>query len=130
MAISGPSRDILPVIRYYLTGLLNTAFGYGLFALLVWYAIDIFVAQLISHCLGVAFNYFTFSRFTFAGRAGSKWRFILSYAGNYFCSLAILFVISSQLASPYLSGLLTVLIVSALNYFVLNSLVFRRRAEA
>lgn len=120
-------RDWRRLVRYYLVGVINSAFGYGLFAALVWEGTNVYLAQFISHCLGVAFNYFTFSRYTFADRSGSKVRYILSYAGNYALSLVTLLVLSQILASPYLAGLLTILFVSALNYFVLAKLVFAKQ---
>lgn len=128
MTLADLVRDWRRLVRYYLVGLANTAFGYGLFAAFVWAGCNIFLAQLVSHCLGVSFNYITFSRFTFADRAGSKVRFVLSYAANYALSLATLLALSQYIASPYVSGLLTVIFVSALNYLVLGKLVFNRQS--
>lgn len=130
MSLSALLRDWRRLVRYYLTGVLNTAFGYGLFAIFIWAGCNMYLAQLVSHCLGVAFNYITFSRFTFADRSGSKSRFLLSYAGNYGLSLATLYALSRLITSPYLAGLMTVVIVSALNYLVLDKLVFNRQSEA
>lgn len=122
-------RDWRRLLRYYLTGAVNTAFGYGLFAAFVWAGRNIFVAQLVSHCLGVAFNFITFSRFAFADRIGSRARFLLSYAANYGLSLVTLLALSGYVNSAYLAGFITVIFVSALNYLVLGRLVFNRQTE-
>lgn len=110
--------------RYYQAGVVNTLFGYGLFALFVRLGANIYVAQIISHTLGVAFNYFTYSRYAFADHEASKGRFIVSYVGNYFLGLAGLAAASQLVASPYVAGFMSILFVSLINYFVLKRLVF------
>ena len=113
--------------RYYQAGIVNALFGFGLYALFVRLGFNIYVAQICSHVLGVIFNYFTYSRYAFAGDQGSKFRFILSYAANYFISLAVLAGLAMFIRSPYLAGLMTTVIMSVLNFFVLKRLVFSRR---
>lgn len=117
--------DWRQVLRYYQAGMLNTLFGYGLYAVLVFLSLDMFVAQLISHVLGTLFNYINFSRYAFAGETGSPLRFVASYAVNYLLSLAVLWVLSQAIASSYLAGLVTVVIISALNFLILKRFVFR-----
>ena len=124
--IRRPSRArILQVWRYYQAGVVNTAFGLSLYSLLVWLGIDMFVAQLTSHCIGVAFNYLSYSRHVFRRAPAARLRFALSYGLNYVLSLGTLVAMSRFIASPYVSGLLSVAIVSIINYFVLRHFVFR-----
>jgi putative flippase GtrA len=111
--------------RYYQAGIVNTLFGYGIFAGFVALGINMYVAQVMSHVLGATFNYFTYSRYAFAGHDASKLRFILSYAVNYLFSLGCLAALSFMTSSPYLAGLVSTVIVSATNYLVLRHLVFR-----
>ncbi|WP_175488116.1 GtrA family protein [Sphingomonas sp. NFR04] len=114
--------------RYYQMGVLNTAFGLGMYAALVWLGMNMFVAQLTAHLLGMAFNYLTYSRHVFRDAGPAKLRFALSYGVNYLLGLATLALISRFVASPYIAGLMSAVIVSVVNYFALKSLVFRRRA--
>ena len=111
--------------RYYQAGLVNTLFGYGLYALFVWAGVNMYVAQITAHVLGMTFNYFTYSRFAFAGRDGSKGRFIASYILNYVLGLIALAAAAQAIRSPYLAGLVSVVFVSIMNYFILKRLVFR-----
>lgn len=115
--------------RYYQAGIVNTAFGYGLFALFVALGLNMYVAQIASHLLGMAFNYFTYSRHAFHDSDVSKSRFIASYAVNYLLGLGALWAVSQAVASPYLAGLIAVAIVSLINYFILKHWVFTARAE-
>jgi putative flippase GtrA len=114
--------------RYYQMGVLNTAFGLGMYAALVWLGMNMFVAQLTAHLLGMAFNYLTYSRHVFRDAGPAKLRFVLSYGVNYLLGLATLALISRIVPSPYIAGLLSAVVVSIINYFALKHLVFRRRA--
>ena len=115
------------LLRYYQAGIVNTAFGYGLYAAFVAAGLNMFVAQIAAHMLGVAFNYFTYRRHVFIVPA-SKFRFLASYLVSYFLGLAALSTASHFIASPYGAGLVAVLLVSVVNYFVLKYAVFVRTA--
>jgi putative flippase GtrA len=116
--------------RYYQTGLVNTLFGYAAFALLVALGLNMYVAQITAHVAGVSFNYVTYSRYAFRDRLPSKSAFIASYAGNYMMSLFFLWAAARFIASAYASGAIAILCTSLINYFVLKSLVFRRKRGA
>lgn len=119
---------LIELWRYYQMGVLNTAFGLGTYALLVWLGLNMFVAQLVSHLLGMAFNYLTYSRHVFRDAAPAKLRFVLSYGVNYLVGLATLAAVSQVIASPYGAGIVSAVLVSIVNYFALKYLVFRTKA--
>ena len=110
--------------RYYQAGLINMAFGFSLYALLVAAGFNIYAAQIVSHILGVAFNYFTYSRHVFRDAGPSKLRFIVSYAVNYLMSAAMLATTTIWVTSPYIAGFIVVITVSLINYFALKYIVF------
>ncbi|WP_294256623.1 GtrA family protein [uncultured Sphingomonas sp.] len=126
MAVS--RARLLELWRYYQMGVLNTAFGLGTYALLVWLGMNMFAAQLSAHLLGMAFNYFSYSRHVFRDAAPAKLRFVLSYGANYLLGLATLAAVSRVVASPYLAGFISAFLVSIVNYFALKRLVFRAKA--
>ncbi len=115
------------VIRYYSVGIVNTAFGYGLYAALVLVGLNLFVAQIISHFTGVAFNYFMFKRHVFRSHHAPILHYVAAYGFNYFLGLAFLYVAHLFVPSPFIAGFLALLAVSAINYFVLKHLVFVKR---
>lgn len=114
--------------RYYQAGIVNTLFGYGLFALFVRVGLNMYVAQICAHLLGMAFNYFSYSRHVFHDAEASKVRFVLSYAFNYVLGLSSLAAASLIIHSPYVAGIVSIIFVSLVNFFVLNNLVFFRKA--
>jgi putative flippase GtrA len=113
------------LIRYYQAALINTAFGYGLYAALVALGLNMFVAQIVSQVCGMTFNYFTYSRHAFRDDKGSKLGFVLAYGANYLVNLVLLAVFALFMPSPYLAGLAATLTASLINYFVLRNFVFR-----
>ena len=114
--------------RYYGVGLLNTAFGYGMFAALVWAGLNIFAAQIVAHVIGATFNYFMFRRFVFADSRPSIPRYVGSYAVNYLIGLGCLAAVRLAIPSPYLAGFLAMFCASAINYVILKLFVFRPRS--
>jgi putative flippase GtrA len=121
------SKRIVEIIRYYQAGVINTAFGLGTYAALVWAGLGIYPAQLLSHLLGMGFNYLTYSRHVFREAGPAKGRFVLSYAVNYLLSLGSLAAIAQFISNPYLAGFLSAVLVSVVNYFALKYVVFRRQ---
>ncbi|RSV42512.1 GtrA family protein [Sphingomonas sp. ABOLE] len=119
---------LLELWRYYQMGVLNTAFGLGMYSLLVWLGMNMFLAQLTAHLLGMAFNYFTYSRHVFRDAGPAKVRFALSYGVNYVIGLAMLAAVSRVVASPYIAGLAAAVLVSIINYFLLSRMVFKKAA--
>jgi len=115
---------VVRVWRYYKVGVINTLFGYGAYALLVAIGLQFFVAQTVAHVMGVAFNYFSYSRYVFQDEAAPKLRFLLSYTLNYLIGLASLALAVKLLSSPYSAGLMAMLFTSIINFIVLRRYVF------
>jgi putative flippase GtrA len=124
------SRRVWELVRYYQAGAVNAAFGYGLYAALLWGGLNLYAAQLLAHVLGVGFNYFTYSRHVFRDSGPSKLRFSLSYVVNYAISLGFLALVSLMLKSPYAAGLAAIVLTSAVNYLMLKRIVFVPRSTA
>lgn len=123
-------QRLLEIFRYYQAGAVNATFGFGLYALLVWLGLGMYLAQVTAHVLGVAFNYFTYSRHVFRDAGSAKLRFLLSYGVNYFTSLAALMLVSLVVKSSYLAGFAAIVITSVINYVMLKYLVFVRGSQA
>lgn len=114
------------IARFYQAAVVNTCFGISVYFLLVYVGLNLFVAQAISFVLGVAFNYFTYSRHAFRNYESSLTRFLASYLFYYVVSLGVLAAFSKVFASPYVAGIATTVFMSVMNYFVLKIFVFRR----
>jgi putative flippase GtrA len=116
--------SVTRVWRYYKVGVINTLFGYGIYALLLLIGLNMYAAQIVGHIMGASFNYFTYSQHVFYDAAASKPRFILSYTLNYVLGLICLSISAIVFSSPYLAGLLAMMITSIINFIVLRTYVF------
>lgn len=118
----------LQLARYYAAGIVNLAFGYGVFAALVALGMQIYAAQALGFVIGVVFNFFTYSRIAFVGMTAGKLSFVGSYVANYLVSVPLLWLFLQIFPSPYVAGLLATIAVSLMNYFILKRLVFNAHA--
>jgi putative flippase GtrA len=117
-------RRLERVIRYYGVGAVNTAFGFGLYSAFVWLGLNLYLAQIVAHVCGTIFNYFTYSRHVFHGHRRKPAAFAGAYVFNYLQGLALLAIAHSFVANPYAAGLLTLIVGTSLNYFVLRGFAF------
>lgn len=112
-------------LRFYQAAIINTVFGFTLYALLVHLGLNRYVAQITSHLMGMCFNYVTYSRHVFRNK-GSKVRFALSYLLSGVLNFILLYLISFIISSPYYAGLAATFGVSLVMYAVLKFGVFER----
>lgn len=113
---------------YVRVGALNAAFGYGVYALLLFVGVNLFAAQIIAHLLGMTFNYFMFRRHVFRGARAAVVPYVAAYAANYALGLATLAGLTRVLESDYLAGFLSIVFVALVNFVVLKFLVFLPRS--
>lgn len=124
MELAASIGSLTRLWRYYQAGIVNTIFGYGVYAVLIKAGLWMYAAQLVAHMVGVVFNYFTFSRHVFHDSQASKLRFAASYGLNYLLSLASLAAAAQLIPSPYVAGLVAITFVSLVNYLILKHFVF------
>lgn len=126
MLTAGRIARVKELVRFYQAAAVNAAFGFGLYSLFVYAGANALVAQLVAHCIGVAFNYLTYSRHVFRNSAPAKFRFIIAYAINYLVGLTALLLVLMVVPSPYVAGFIALIIASAINFFALKYGVFIR----
>ena len=124
MRFSAPLTSAARVFRYYQAGIINTLFGYSLYVLLVWLGLSPYLAQLLAHVTGVAFNYVTYSRLAFPDARTAKLRFVAFYVVTYLLSAALLALSLQFLSSPYAAGFAVAAVSSVINYLILRRFVF------
>ncbi|MDD4962829.1 MAG: GtrA family protein [Gallionella sp.] len=81
-----------PIIKFLGVGVLNTLFGYGLYAGLVLAHVPYLIALLMATVAGVTFNYFSFGRMVFKAEGG-WWvfgKFIVAYSVVYIMNAFLL----------------------------------------
>ena len=121
-----PSQALLlEWLRFVAVGCLNTAVGYGLYALCIWLGAGYFTAAFLSMVGGVLFNYRTTGALVFSRRRGSLARFAGCYGLVLAFSVALLHYLDRQGFDPYVAGLITGVPAAALSFVLLRIFAFR-----
>ena len=111
-------------LLFLVNGGLNTAFGYGVYAVCIWAKTPIWAAVAISTVLGVLFNYLTSKTVVFRGAPGRPMRFALTYLCVYLTNTAMTYAAHHAGASALLAGLLALPPAVAISWILQSKWVF------
>lgn len=114
--------------RFLVSGAVNTAFGYSVFAFFVFIGCGDFTAPLFATISGVIFNFNTIGGMVFGDRSKKLfWRFCLVYGIVYIFQVAGLkFFAVCGIENRYISGFILIFPGAILSYFLNKKLVFKR----
>ena len=107
-------------VRFLFVGGLNTAVGYGLYALFIFFGWHYVIAQTLSTVIGVAHSYLWNKYFTFGKTARSfkeALRFVSVYVVSYLISLLLQYLMIDKAGiSAYIAGLISLLFTTVISY--------------
>lgn len=113
-------------IRFIFVGILNTIFGYSLFALFIYFNIHYSLAVFLSTLLGVLFNFKTIGNLVFKSNDNSLiFRFILVYVILYLCNISLISLSNKILNDYYLSGLIATICCAVISFMLNKKYVFK-----
>ena len=111
-------------ITFLFVGVINTVFGYSVFAFFIFFHIRYYLAFLFSGLLGVMFNFITTGRIVFKNKDfGLFYKFILISTILYFLHIILVKIFNIYINNFYISGLIT-MGFTAFIAFYLNKKVF------
>ncbi|MGE4266594.1 MAG: GtrA family protein [Deferribacterales bacterium] len=117
-------------IVFLIVGVLNTVFGYGLFALFIFFGLHYTLAVLFSTVLGVLFNFKTIGTIVF--RDGSNrliTKFVSVYAFLYVLNISGLKLLDmAGTTNKYISGGILLLPLAMLSFLLNKKFVFNRNS--
>lgn len=113
-------------IKFLLIGGLNTLFGYGIYAALIWGGFRPFLAVAGCTVLGVLFNFQSTGRLVFKNaNPNVLLRFIIVYIFIYFLTIGILpLIISGLNINAYWAGAIVQLPMALLAFILQRKFVF------
>jgi putative flippase GtrA len=115
-------------VRFLFVGVLNTAFGYGLFALLVLVHIPYAAASFLSTAAGILFNFKSYGTLVFGSKDNRLlWRFIGVYALCYGLNLIPLAWADRNGVSVLVVAAIMALPMAFLSYVLNRRFVFHAR---
>ena len=122
-------KDWRVFLRFGLVGLMNAAFGYTVFSVLVLAGAWTSSALIASTVAGIAFNFQTSRRLVFRSHGGRVLRFVLMYCGLLGVNWMALRALQDLGLSELLAQALLVLPVAALSFVGQKVLVFESQAK-
>ena len=126
--IAAPARRALDhqLVRFLLTGGLNTLFGYAFYLLGLAARLSPELALLVATCTGALFNYFTTAALVFRHRTLSRLiPFVSAYALVYLVNAGAIRLLLEGGFSPALAQALLVPAMAALSLALFRFFVFR-----
>jgi len=111
--------------RFIAVGVLNTAVGYGLFALFIFLGLHYILASLFATVLGVLFNFHSIGNLVFGQHNYQLiFRFFAVYGITYLLSIAFLAVFDFFGVDMYLAGALLLAPMAVISFFLNKYHVF------
>lgn len=112
-------------IRFLFVGGLNTAFGYGIFASMLWFGLHYTLASFLSTILGILFNFKTTGVIVFDSHNNLLiLKFFAVYGITYVLGVFGLYLFSLLRVSPYISGALLILPMACASFILNKKFVF------
>lgn len=114
-------------IRFVLIGILNTAFGVGLYCLFIYWGIPYRSAVLLSTVLGVLFNFKTIGTFVFKNKKNRLiFKFVAAYVIIYFINIGFIHLLLELTElNEYIAGVIATPIVAIASFILQNRFVFK-----
>lgn len=105
-------------------GIINTVFGYSIFAFFIFLNAPYYLAFLFAALLGLAFNFITTGRIVFKNKSFKViYKFITISTLLYLIHITLIKIINRSINNFYISGLLTMSLTAILSFY-LNKKIF------
>lgn len=116
------------IVRFFGVGVLNTFFGYGIYAVLISANLPYLVALFMATVAGIIFNYFSLGRMVFKARGG--WlgfgKFILAYALVYVINAILLSMLTQVFhLNAYVGQIICVLPNVVIGWLLMSYWVYK-----
>lgn len=113
-------------LRFFLVAGLNTFFGYGAFALLIYFGLHYTLAVLISTVAGVLFNFKTYGLLVFNSKDNKLiFHFFGVYIVTYLCNVSGIALLAHLEFSNYMAGMIMALPIGFLGFILNKKFVFK-----
>ncbi len=113
------------IVRFFLVSGLNTIFGYGLFALLIYLGLHYTLACFIGTIAGILFNFKTIGTIVFKNNKNSRiFRFFGVYGITYLCGTGALALFIYFGVNVYIGGVILLLPMGLFAYTLNHFFVF------
>lgn len=114
-------------VRFILVGILNTIFGYLVYAISLFIGFNYFFATLFSAVLGVLFNFKTIGKLVFDNSNNNLiFKFIACYCVIFVFNIFLLWIAATSNMNLYYAGMVVTAIGALLSYIINKNWVFKK----
>ncbi len=114
-------------VKFLAVGLLNTCFGFMVYAVLVWLGVNPQPALALAFIMGIAWNYMTHARLVFATRGVARLPpYVAAYLSIYALNAAALAVLLRWGMGPYAAQALIVLPSAGIAFLLIGRVLTGR----
>jgi putative flippase GtrA len=116
------------IVKFLSVGLLNTVFGYAIYAAFLFINLPYLTALCMATIVGVVFNYFSFGRIVFKEHGG--WlvfgKFIVAYAMVYVINAILLSILTQEFNfNPYIGQVICIPPTVLISWLLMNYWVYK-----
>ncbi len=118
-------------LRFVFIGVINTAFSYSIFAMLLFLGAGIEIGSLLTLMAGIFFSFHTQGTIVFRHKSFAAFiRFVLAWAAIYVANLLFIHLLMGLGANSYLAVAIAMGPTVVISFFIQKLAVFRRPATA
>lgn len=122
------TENIIQFIKFIIVGIVNTLFGYSIFALLLWLNFHYTLAVIIGTIISVIFNFFTTGKIVFNNKKmGLIFKFILAYIFIMILNIICLAIADHFGLNLYYAGLVLSGIMAIVSFLLQKLFVFKEK---
>lgn len=115
------------IVSFILVGLLNTAFGYGVYTLFIYLGFNYVSAALYATIIGVFFNFKTIGKIVFGSNEnGLIFKFIAVYVVVFIVNVLCIKIFKSVGFNDYIAGFLAIGPYAIVSFILNKKYVFRK----
>jgi len=116
--------------NFIIVGVINTLFGYSLYAFFIFLGFPYPIALFLATCIGVVFNFKTVGKFVFSSKTNDHFlKFIMVYGGVYAVTVVLIKIMELYINNLYLASLVAIGASSVLTFVLNKYIVFRTQSE-
>lgn len=121
-----------PFLRFLFVGGLNTAFGYLVYAFLVYLIKNAYIAVILATIVGILFNFKTYGSLVFKSKDNAKLkRFFAVYLCTMVVQISLLKALTSAgVSNSYVAGGILTLPMALMSFLLMRKFVFAQVQES
>ncbi len=113
-------------LRFVVIGVINTAFSYSIFAVMVSLNLSVALASLLALIAGVLFSFFTQGAIVFGHLSQAAFlRFVATWAVLYLLNLTFIYALMALGANAYLAAAIATAPTTVISFVIQKRAVFR-----